>query len=261
MKGYKVFNSDMTCRSFQYEVGKTYEHHGKIELCEAGFHFCPKAVDCFNYYDFNPDNIVCEVEALGRVIEGDDKHVTDKISIIRRLDWTEVLSICNSGKGNTGIGNTGHSNAGHSNTGHRNTGHRNAGDWNTGDRNTGDGNIGDRNTGDWNAGRRHSGFFCTGEAKMTLFNKPTDLTYLQVRALLPYIDVYPTCWVPDDDMTNQEKQAHPEHKTTGGYLKEIPYKEAWANWWESASDEDKGKITSLPNFDSNIFYDITGIRV
>ena len=25
VKGYKVFNSDWTCRDFQFEVGKTYE--------------------------------------------------------------------------------------------------------------------------------------------------------------------------------------------------------------------------------------------
>ena len=39
MKGYKVFNSDWTCRGFQYEVGKTYEEDVKPECCERGFHF------------------------------------------------------------------------------------------------------------------------------------------------------------------------------------------------------------------------------
>ena len=28
MKAYKGFNKDMTCRNFQYEEGKTYEHPG-----------------------------------------------------------------------------------------------------------------------------------------------------------------------------------------------------------------------------------------
>ena len=50
IKGYKVMNPDMTCRGFKFEVGKTYKHEGRIELCNAGFHFCLKASDCFNYY-------------------------------------------------------------------------------------------------------------------------------------------------------------------------------------------------------------------
>ena len=56
MRGYKVFNNDWTCRDFQYEVGKTYKHDGKISLCGSGFHFCEKAVDCFNYYGFSSEN-------------------------------------------------------------------------------------------------------------------------------------------------------------------------------------------------------------
>ena len=52
IKGYKVFKSDWTCRGFQYEVGKTFKHEGNIKICGRGFHFCQKASDCFNYYDF-----------------------------------------------------------------------------------------------------------------------------------------------------------------------------------------------------------------
>ena len=40
VKGYKGFNQDLTCRGFQYEIGKTYEYNGEIELCSSGFHFC-----------------------------------------------------------------------------------------------------------------------------------------------------------------------------------------------------------------------------
>lgn len=51
MKGYKGFNSDWTCKGFQYEVGKTYETEEKIEPCKSGFHFCEKLEDCFEHYD------------------------------------------------------------------------------------------------------------------------------------------------------------------------------------------------------------------
>ena len=44
MKGYKIFNSDWTCRGFQYEVGKTYEMKEDPICCERGFHFCGKLI-------------------------------------------------------------------------------------------------------------------------------------------------------------------------------------------------------------------------
>ena len=89
-RGYKGFESNMTCRGFQYEPGKTYEMNGVIEPCERGFHFCPKMADVFRYYD-EKDCRYAEVEAVGKVVEYGDKSVTNKIRIIRELTWTEVL--------------------------------------------------------------------------------------------------------------------------------------------------------------------------
>ena len=85
IKGYKVFNPDWTCRGFQYQVGKTFKHDGDIEMCGAGFHFCRKISDCFNYYDFNSNNKVAEVEAIGRTETRNSKCVTDEIVIIKEL--------------------------------------------------------------------------------------------------------------------------------------------------------------------------------
>lgn len=59
--GYKVFNYDWKCRDFQYEVGQEYIYEGEIELCQAGFHFCPTLIDCFNYYEWTPENKVAIV--------------------------------------------------------------------------------------------------------------------------------------------------------------------------------------------------------
>ena len=37
MKGYKVFNSDWSCKGFQYEVGLIYEMAEKPKCCSWGF--------------------------------------------------------------------------------------------------------------------------------------------------------------------------------------------------------------------------------
>lgn len=95
VKGYKVFNPNWTCRGFQYEVGKTFEEDVKPKCCHRGFHFCTKASDCFNYYDFNAENKVAEVLALGDVDtqSGDTKCCTNKIQIVREISWQELLDI------------------------------------------------------------------------------------------------------------------------------------------------------------------------
>ena len=60
-KMYKGFESDMTCRGFQYAIGETY-HEEKAELCNAGFHACENPLDVFNYYHPRTGAHICEVE-------------------------------------------------------------------------------------------------------------------------------------------------------------------------------------------------------
>jgi hypothetical protein len=70
-----------------------------------------------------------------------------------------------------------------------------------------------------------------------------------------------TLWIPSYAMSEEEKKANPKWETTEGYLKTIPLKEAWANFWHNLNDESKTLFTSLENFDSKIFEEITGIKI
>ena len=325
IKGYKVFNPDWTCRGFQYEVGKTFKHDGNIEMCGAGFHFCQKASDCFDYYRFDSQNKVAEVEAIGLVKTRDNKSVTDEIKIVREIPWQELLTIvnegndctglCNTGNRNTGNRNTGNSNTGNCNTGdwntgnsntgncntgdcntgdwntgNRNTGDCNTGDWNTGNRNTGNCNTGDCNTGNWNTGNRNTGncntgnrntgncntgdwntgncntgFFNTNDGVLFAFNKPLKMSrneFLNNKGLQILNWNYENnWWIYSQNMTNKEKAAHPEHIATGGYLKTVSFKEACKIMWDKLTDKEKVEVAKIPNFDSKIFEEITGIKV
>ena len=246
VKGYKVFNPDWTCRGFQYEVGKIFEEDVKPICCDRGFHFCKKAADCFSYYSFNSKNKVAEVIALGEVDTDGKKSCTNKIQIVREIPWQELLTIVNTGKDCTGLCNTG--------------------DWNTGDWNTGNRNTGNRNTGDWNKSSFNTGCFNTEEPKIMLFNKPSDMTYREwidsdARYLLNQIPKDVVEWVYEKDMTDEEKAAHPTYETTGGYLKVLDESECGQLWWGSLSDHRKEIIKAIPNFDAEIFFQCTGVRV
>ena len=281
VKGYKVFNPDWTCRGFQYEVGKIFEEDVKPSCCDRGFHFCEKAADCFSYYNFNSENRVAEVIALGEVDTDGKKSCTNKIQIVREIPWQELLTIVNTGKDCTGLCNTGNCNTGNWNTGDWNTGDCNTGNWNTGDWNTGNRNTGNRNTGNWNTGNWNTGDWNTGdwnkssfntgcfnteEQKITLFNKPSDITYndwlrSDARYLLNQIPKDVVEWVYEEDMTDEEKAANPTYETTGGYLKVLNESECGQLWWGSLSDFQKNYIKSIPNFDAEIFEQCTGIKV
>lgn len=313
VKGYKVFNADWTCRGFQYVVGETFEEDVIPSCCNKGFHFCTKAADCFNYYRFNPDNKVAEVEAIGEINTSpvDSKCCTNKIRIVRELSWDEVLEIVNIGKGCTGLRNSGDHNSGHrnsgnynsgnSNSGEYNSGEYNSGNWNSGNCNSGDYNNGNWNSGNWNSGdynsgnrnsgRRNSGKYNSGncnsgnwnsgdwnktdfssgcfntkEQKILLFDKPSewnlnDWRNSEARKLLNQIQYNVLEWICLDDMTDEEKERHPECKTTGGYLKELDKTECNQIWWDSISEMERNIIKDVPNFDEVIFEKITGIKI
>jgi hypothetical protein len=248
VKGYKVFNPDWTCQGFKYEVGKTYELTGELRICSNGFHFCKRASDCFNYYPFDSKNKVAEVIARGNIMEDGNKCCTNKVEIVREIPWQELLTIVNEGLNNTGLRNTGN----------RNTGDGNAGNWNTGDRNTGE-----CNTGDWNATNYSCGVFCTEPQKILIFDKPSDWTLKDWRNSEAYYllsQIQTVFWVNSSDMTPEEKELHPEHETTGGFLKTVHLTEAAEKWWSELSDREKQVIRDIPNFDADKFYKITGIR-
>ena len=289
--GFKVFRPDWTCdptgyNPKQYTCPGKFEEEGELDVCGHGMHFCQTAADCFNYYSFNSENKVAEVIAYGDVRTDGDKSCTDKLEIVREIPWDEVLRIVNIGKNCTGRCNTGNRNTGDWNTGNRNTGdwntgdcntgdcntgNRNTGDCNTGNRNTGDWNTGDcntgnRNTGDWNKSSFNTGCFNTVEQKIMLFNKPSDMTYRDwyesdARWLLNQIPKDVVEWIYSEDMTDEEKAEHLTHETTGGYLKVLDESECGQLWWGSLSDRQKNIIKAIPNFDAEIFFQCTGIRV
>jgi hypothetical protein len=292
MKGYKAFNSDLTCRGFQFEIGETYEHKGEINPCESGFHFCKNLVDCYEYYDMSDETRICKVEAVGNIKTDDNvKYCTDKITILSEIKNPRLKSnlsatnsgYCNSGNYNSGNYNSGYRNSGYCNSGNRNSGycnsgncnsgdwnlgHCNSGNYNSGYCNSGNCNSGDCNSGYWNSGNWNSGIFNTYKnPKIKIFDKESDWTikdWIQSKAKkvmnrCPYSH---SDFISKSSMTEGEKEKHPEYKTIGGYVKIVTMTDNDRQiWWDALPEEEKEAVKELPNFDADKFKKCTGITV
>ena len=280
----KGFDKDLRCRGMQFEVGKEYSTgvaDADISLCtNTVFHFCDSLRKVHTHYSIIPeeDNRFCEIEVLGAFVSDDTKCGSNRIRIVREILGDELNIMRGLTDGNTGVFNSGNRNSGifnsgDCNSGGRNSGSRNSGDWNSGSRNSGDwnsgrGNSGSRNSGnwnsgDWNSGNCNSGFFCTNSPKLRLFNKETDFTMEEFMktewyAVLTSGEFNLTKWRA---YTDEEKAQDERKRFISGELITIPYKEACASWWASLSEKDKAIIKTIPNFDANIFAEITGIDV
>ncbi|EEB8945242.1 hypothetical protein YA80_10625 [Salmonella enterica subsp. enterica serovar Derby] len=161
---FKGFNKDLKCRGFQFAIGETFHHDGKVEACGSGFHACECPFDVFSYYP-PAESRYAETISFGITDSeegGDTKIASSSITIKdeltlpqfiqRGIEWIwskidkslEQQIMCGSWSAAT-------------NTGNRSAA-TNTGDWsaatNTGDRSAAT-NTGDRsaatNTGDCSA--------------------------------------------------------------------------------------------------------------
>ncbi|EGK5626661.1 hypothetical protein IOY35_001019 [Salmonella enterica] len=170
---FKGFNKDLTCRDFQFAIGETFHHDGKVEACGSGFHACECPFDVFSYYP-PAESRYAETISFGvidREEEGDTKIASASITIKSELTLPQFIQrgiewiwskIDKSLEQQIMTGNR----SAATNTGNRsaatNTGNQsaatNTGDWsaatNTGDWSAAT-NTGNRsaatNTGDWSA--------------------------------------------------------------------------------------------------------------
>nr|DAQ89196.1 MAG TPA: pentapeptide repeat protein [Caudoviricetes sp.] len=282
MIGYKAFDMELKCRGFQFEVGKTYDTgiaDEKLELCtKSVFHFCREfsRIECVSDYKLSKSR-VCEVVAEGSVVSSDDgKFGTNKIMLLRELTREEIEKYgnrnsgnrnsgnWNSGNWNSGNWNSGDRNSGNCNSGDRNSGNWNSGDWNSGywnsgDWNSGDRNSGDRNSGNWNSGDWNSGYFNVDSPLIRIFGKETDVKIENIH--FPDWLYFPlTQWVSHDTATDEEKKEHErEIELSGGFLKVLDYKEAFRLSWNKAKLSERKQLFALPNWDNEIFLQISGI--
>ncbi|EJN5625952.1 hypothetical protein NQC88_002617 [Salmonella enterica] len=90
---FKGFNKDLQCRDFQFEIGKTFHHDGKVEACCSGFHACECPFDVFSYYP-PAESRYAETISFGvidREEEGDTKIASASITIKAELTLPQFI--------------------------------------------------------------------------------------------------------------------------------------------------------------------------
>ena len=243
----KGFDTELKCRGFQFEIGETYkiEHTEPMKLCtNTVFHFCDSLSKVHQFYNVDRDNRFCVIEALGEVITDGSKCGSDHIRIIRELTEEELKIMTGRINGNAGLFNSGYRNSGDMNSGYMNSG--------------------DRNSGIANKCNESNGVFCNeSDMNIRIFNKPSGMSlhdfYNSKFWVAMCSESYElTVW---ESYTEEERAADPEKDRRGGHLVGRTPEEAWAEWWEKLTDENREIIKQIPNFDPDVFKDITGIEV
>ena len=221
MIGYKAFDENLQCRGFQFEVGKTYET-GKTK---EELKLCSDTVFHFCRELHRIENVsnycISKSRICEVIAEGDVVTDGDKYGT-NKLTILREIPREELNKYNS---------------------------WNSGN----------RNSGSWNSGDYNSGFFNTDSPLVRIFNKETNIPRddIDFPSFL-YFDL--TVWVSHDTATDKEKEEHKiEIETCGGFTKAIPYKEAFRIAWNKASKEEHKKLLKLPNWNNEIFMEISGI--
>ncbi|EKN3337281.1 hypothetical protein FG463_003037 [Yersinia enterocolitica] len=90
---FKGFDQNLQCRGYQFEIGKTFTHEGKVEACDSGFHACESPFDVFGYYS-PADSRYAVTESFGtidREEDGDTKIASASITITAELTLPQFI--------------------------------------------------------------------------------------------------------------------------------------------------------------------------
>lgn len=222
----KGFDEKLCCRGVQFEVGKIYDTCAKddeIRLCSnTVYHYCDNITQVHEHYSCDPNQQNRFCE-----IEVLGAEITDG-----QKCGSNKIKIVREIVGDELKALIGQING---NTGLFNSGDRNSGDW---------------NSGDWNSCNGSNGVFCNQEDKdIRIFNKHSGMSLQEFK----YSEYYAALISESLDLTYWDK----ENKK----LKCRNYKDACAIWWSKLTVENKKIIQQIPNFDPDVFLDITGIDV
>jgi hypothetical protein len=91
---FKGFDKNLQCHGgYQFEVGKTFEHKGRVKACSSGFHSCENPFDVLGYYPASEGSRFALVRASGKLSRhaGDSKVASASIHIEAELTYPDFI--------------------------------------------------------------------------------------------------------------------------------------------------------------------------
>ncbi len=273
-----------------WKKGTRIKIKNDLKLCKNGIHFFKHLCFAVNYFYTN--NPVAKVKIYGEIIEDTHKCCTNDLEIITILSKKEIKKQldknnnsgdynsgnsnsgdynsgncnsgdCNSGDCNSGDYNSGRRNSGNYNSGRRNSGRRNSGNYNPGNNNSGNYNPGNSNSGDYNSGNCNSGDCNSGDCNSGDYNSGNynsgnynSGNYNSGNGYKNFFCTKERFFIFDIEVESIPKELKNLNMSWFN-LKNKTYKEAWKNCPENILNI----IKTIPNFNKEKFFEITGIKI
>ena len=223
---------------------------------------------------------VCRVRVSGNVreLEGGKMSVQHmQVDCDGLIPLRKLLVTVNKGSANFGIYNEGTQNDGNHNVGCNNVGSWNFGSYNLGSFNFGIGNVGNHNSGEYNYGDSNEAGYCNvaRRTRACVFTTVNNTGYLSFNK--PYTVKLYSCqipdfckvkvieWIPVSSLTAvEDTKENCRYACCGGRLKITSYQEAFRISFEEARrkpdwPKQRQMLLDLPNFDAEVFEEISGI--
>ena len=89
--GYKATNREVTCNDYTFVPGRWHRHHGRMSICESGFHYCKRAVDVLDSYPKRSRFWTVSVRGKTESNWNKTKFVCREIKLVSELSWQQFL--------------------------------------------------------------------------------------------------------------------------------------------------------------------------
>ena len=97
--GYKIFEHDWGAQGgYHYAdrdgdaAGSVHTVTGALKKCNWGLHFCKNPLDCMKYQKLLPWNRFAKVEAYDEILDGGDKTVARTLKIVEELSFGDMIA-------------------------------------------------------------------------------------------------------------------------------------------------------------------------
>ena len=94
MKAIKGFDAKLQCWGFQFVLGQTYRHEGKVRACQGGFHAIPENAHPLSVFEYYPPagSRFCIVEVDGATDTEGNKIAAEILTVGKEIGLGDLAT-------------------------------------------------------------------------------------------------------------------------------------------------------------------------